>query len=265
MEIVVCLKQVPASAEVKIDPQTGNLVRGSAPAVLNPYDRPAIETAVRLREAYGGRVTALTMGPPEAAEVLREAVSLRVDDGVLLSDPQFAGADTLATSYTLAQGIRRLIREQGRVDLVICGQQSTDGETAQVGPELGEALGWPEVSFVRHLEVEAGGNILVERVVEGGLERLRLPLPAVVTVVKGILPCRVPSLKGMFRARKMVFRTWGAGEIEAEPDRIGAGGSPTRVSRTFAPERIAHGQLLEGSLDEQVRQLVARLVEKKVL
>lgn len=259
--MVVCVKQVPDASEVRVDPATNNLIREGVPSIMNPYDRHAIEAAIRLREAVGGHITALSMGPPQAEEVLREAIALGVDEAVLVCDRAFAGSDTLATSYTLALAIKKL----GPVDLVLCGQQSIDGETAQVGPELAEHLGFAQCSYVRALGKLAEGALEVERAAEDGYERVRLLLPAVLTVMKELNEPRLPSLKGMLRAKKAELRIWTAADLEADPSRIGQSGSPTRVVGVFAPQQEKKAQLLTGSLTEQIETLVERLQAEKII
>ncbi|HDH99543.1 MAG TPA: electron transfer flavoprotein beta subunit/FixA family protein, partial [Firmicutes bacterium] len=181
MDIVVCIKQVPETTEVKIDPQTKTLVREGIPGIVNPFDMYAIEEGLRLKERYGGKVKVLTMGPPQAEDALREALAMGADEAVLLSDKALAGSDTLATSYALSMAVRKL-----GYDLVICGKQAVDGDTAQVGPEMAEHLGVPFVAWVRKVEEVSDGKIKVQRLMDDGYEVLEMPLPALITVVKEI-------------------------------------------------------------------------------
>ncbi|MCL4515480.1 MAG: electron transfer flavoprotein subunit beta/FixA family protein [Firmicutes bacterium] len=261
MNIVVCIKQVPDTTEVKINPQTNTLMREGVPSIINPFDMYAIEEGLRLRERFGGRVTLLTMGPPQAKDALREALGLGADAAVLLSDRAFAGADTLATSTTLAKGVEKV----GNVDLVICGKQAADGDTAQVGPGTAERLGWPHTSFVRKIHEVAGGSIKLERMTETGYEVVEMRLPAVITVVKEINEPRLPSLKGQIRAKSAEIPAWTAADLGATPEQLGLSGSPTQVVRIFTPERRSGGKILEGSLAEQLDFLVARLRETKAV
>ncbi|MBI4188247.1 MAG: electron transfer flavoprotein subunit beta/FixA family protein, partial [Chloroflexi bacterium] len=204
MNIIVCLKQVPGTTKVNIDPQTNTLVRQGIKNIVNPFDTYALEEGVRIKEKHGGKVSAISMGPPQAEEMLREAISTGADEAILLSDRAFAGADTLATSYTLSRAIVK-IKEY---DLVICGRQTIDGDTGQVGPELAEMLGIPFIAYVSKVEEINNGRIRVQRLVEDGHEIIESTLPAVITVVKEINTPRLPSLRGMAKAKSAVITTW---------------------------------------------------------
>lgn len=244
MKIVVCVKQVPASNDVKIDPATGRLIREGVEAVLNPFDLYAVEQGVLLRESFGGETIALSMGPPQAEQSLRECLSLGCQRAVLLSDRAFAGSDTWATSYALAQAIRKL----GGVDLVICGKQAIDGDTAQVGPGIAAHLDWPQVTYVSHLRAIADGMLTVTRMNEDGYDVAQLPLPAVMSVVKDLNTPRIPNLRSVLDSRKTVIDRWDAAAIGADPARIGLNGSPTRVVRTAPPPpRGAQSMRIEGT------------------
>ena len=242
MNIVVCLKQVPGTTQVEIDPQTNNLIRDGIENIINPFDTYAIEEGVRLRERFGGKVTAISMGPPQAEAALREAISLGVDEGILLSDPVFAGADTWATSYTLSAAIRKL--EQS--DLIICGRQTLDGDTGHVGPQLAEMLNFPFVAYVSRIEAVADGGMRVRRMVEDGYEIIESPLPAVLTVVKEINTPRLPSLRGIARSKGATITVWGAKELNVDTDKVGLAGSFTRVIRVFSPQQVCQGEIFEG-------------------
>jgi electron transfer flavoprotein beta subunit len=257
MRVIVCLKQVPGITEVKIDPATNTLVRQGIKSIINPFDAYALEEGVRLREQHGGEVTVISMGPPQAEEALREAVSLGADSAVLLSDSDFAGADTLATAYTLSKAVEKL--EQ--YDLVICGRQTIDGDTGQVGPELAEMLGKPFVSYVSKIEEVANGTIRLRRMVEEGHEVVEAPLPAVITVTKEINVPRLPSLRGIAKAKKIEIPVWNADEIGADRRLTGLAGSATWVVRVFTPQRGGGGEMLQGEPESQVETLVARLRE----
>lgn len=262
MNVAVLVKQVPETTDVRIDRTTNTLVREGVASIVNPFDMYAIEEALRIRERHGGRVTVMTMGPPQAAQALREALALGADDAVLLSDRAFAGADTLATSYTLA----RAIEKAGGFDLVICGKQAIDGDTAQVGPEVAEHLDVPHVTYVRRIEElteqPPPGRIRVQRMVEDGYEVIESPLPALITVVKEINEPRVPSIKGTLRARKAAITTWGAADLGVDESRVGLVGSPTRVVRIFTPERRRRGEIIDGpTAQAKARTLAARLRE----
>ena len=255
MHIVVCVKQVPDPSQARIDRETGMVIREGVDKIANPFDLYALEEALRLTEAQGGQITALSMGPPAATEVLREAISMGVDHGVLLSDRRFAGADTLATSYTLAQAIRKL----EDVNLIICGKQAADGDTAQVGPGLAANLDIPHITQVRKIVQLTKELLQVERMTDTGYEAIEVDLPAVITVVKEINEPRIPGLRGMMRAKKAEIPVWGPEEIDAEEIRIGLKGSPTQVWRTFEPQRHHKGEMLTGTPSEQAAALWDRL------
>jgi electron transfer flavoprotein alpha/beta subunit len=261
MNIIVLVKQVPDTAEVKINRETNTLIRDGVPSIINPYDRYAIEEALRLREKHGGKVTAVTMGPPQAVEALKEAVSLGVDDVVLLSDRAFAGADTWATSYALSQGIRKI----GDFDLVIAGKQAIDGDTAQVGPETADMLGLPFVAYIRKIEQVEGGKMVAERLMDEGYDVVEASLPALITVVKEINEPRVPSLKGKMRAKNLKITTWTAADIGADENKIGLRGSPTQVVRIFPPAPRGQREILTGNVDEKVATLAKKLKEQSLI
>ena len=261
MNIVVCLKQVPGTTQVKIDPETNNLIRDGIENIINPLDTYAIEEAVRLRERFGGEVTAISMGPPQTETALREAISLGADGAVLLSDPAFAGADTWATSYTLSAAIRRL--EQ--TDLVICGRQTLDGDTGHVGPQLAEMLDLPFIAYVSSIEEIADGGMRVWRMVEDGYEIMESPLPAVTTVVKEINTPRLPSLRGIARSRSATIPVWGVKELNVEPGEVGMSGSFTQVIKIYTPERVGGGEIFQGAPESQVDCLIDRLKDNGFL
>ena len=261
MNIIVLVKQVPDASEVKINRETNTLIRDGVPSIINPYDMFAIEEALRLREQHGGKVTAVTMGPPQAAEALKEAVSLGVDDVVLLSDRAFAGADTWATSYALSQGIKKI----GTYDLVIAGKQAIDGDTAQVGPETADMLGIPFVAYIRKIERVDAGSMTVERLMDEGYDVVETKLPAVITVVKEINQPRVPSLKGKMKAKSLKVTTWNAADIGADPERCGLKGSPTKVVRIFPPVPRGQREILTGTVADQVSVMTRKLKEQSLI
>jgi electron transfer flavoprotein alpha/beta subunit len=260
MNIIVCIKQVPDTTEVRIDPVTNTLVREGVPSIINPFDENAIECALQLVEKHGGKVTIVTMGPPQAQQALKDALGMGADEAVLVSDRAFAGSDTLATSYTLAQTIRKL----GDYDLIICGKQAFDGDTAQVGPGLAEHLGIPQVTYAIGLEVD-GKKAQVKRLLSDRFEIVETRLPCLMTVVKQMNEPRHASLKNVMKARKKEIPTWSAADIEADVARCGLNGSPTNVVRVFAPQRHTHGERLQGEVPEMVDQLVRALREKQVV
>jgi len=261
VKIVVCVKQVPDSTEVKINPETNTLVREGVASILNPFDLYAIEEALRIKEKLGGTVTVISMGPPQAAEQLRETIGMGVDDAVLLSDRAFAGSDTLATSYALSKGIEKI----GGVQLILCGKQAIDGDTAQVGPEIAEKLGIPHITYVKKIDEISETEMTAERMNEDGFERIKLPIPALVTVVKEINEPRMPSLKGMMRAKKAVIPAWTAADIGADPAKSGLNGSPTWVKTIFVPEMKCQGEIFQGTPEEQVKSLVDAIVCRKIV
>jgi electron transfer flavoprotein beta subunit len=255
MNIVVCIKQVPGTTEIKIDPETNTLVREGVPSIINPFDCYALEEAVRLRERCGGKVIVISMGPPQAEKALRETISLGADETILLSDRAFAGSDTWATAYVLSRAMARI----ADYDIIICGRQTLDGDTGQVGPELSEMLGIPFVAYVSRVEEIRDGYIRVQRMVEEGYETIEMALPAVITVVKEINVPRLPSLRGSMKAKTAQIPIWSAGDIGVEEDKAGIAGSPTRVVKVFFPRRERKSEMLQGSTEEQVEQLVQKL------
>ena len=261
MHIIVLVKQVPDTSEVKINRETNTLIRDGVPSIINPYDRYALEEALRLREKHGGKVTALTMGPPQAVEALKEAVSLGVDEVVLLSDRAFAGADTWATSYALSQGIRKI----GAYDLVIAGKQAIDGDTAQVGPETADMLGIPFVAYIRKIEQVEGATMVAERLMDEGYDVVETSLPALITVVKEINEPRVPSLKGKMKAKSLKITAWTAADIGADVSKLGLKGSPTQVVRIFPPAPRGNREMLSGSIEEQAAAVAKKLKEQSLI
>jgi len=250
MNIVVCIKQVPGTTQVKINPETGTLIRDGVEAVVNPFDEYAIEEAIRLKEKVGGKVIVVTMGPPQADAALRTAISMGADEGILISDRAFAGSDTWATSYTLTAAIRKLIGELGKVDIILCGKQAIDGDTAQVGPGVAEMLDIPFVAWVRKIEEISDSSIKVERLMEDGYDVVQMPLPALITVVKEINEPRLASLKGKMKAKSAEIRKFDTSNMEVDPERIGLKGSPTQVFRSFVPERKGGGEKIAGEAPE---------------
>jgi len=265
VRIIVPIKQVPETSSVKMDPETGTMIREGVEAIINPLDLYGIELAIQLRERFGGRITALSMGPPKADKALREAVAMGIDDGVLLSDKAFAGADTWATGYTLARAIRKL----GDFDLVICGERATDGDTGQVGPGIASFLDLPVATYVSRFDDLEDGRIRVHRLVEDGYEVLELALPALITVVKEVSDPRLPTLRGKQKARKADVPVWTHETVEAEDGRIGLGGSPTRVVKIHRP-KVARECVKVAATDEEstakaVDGLIALLEQKDLI
>jgi len=255
MNIIVCIKQVPDTADVKIDPNTNTLIREGVNSIINPFDMYAIEEGLRIRERIGGTVTVVSMGPPQVEEALREAVSLGADDAYLVSDRAFAGSDTWATSYTLSCAIKKI----GNYDLIVCGKQAMDGDTAQVGPGIAVWLDIPQIVFVKKVEEIKEGYIKAERMMEEGYEVIESSLPCLITVVKEINEPRLPSLKGKMKAKKFTPQKLTSQDLDLDPDKIGLKGSPTQVVKIFAPPVRSGGVMLEGSSEDIAQKLADEL------
>lgn len=256
MKIIVCIKQVPDAKDVRLDPVTNTLAREGVQSIMNPYDQHALEEAVRLKEARGGEVIVITMGPPQAEEMLRQAISCGADRCILVSDRAFAGADTWATAYTLEHAIKTI----GEFDLILCGKQAIDGDTAQVGPGLATRLGIPYLTCVQKIRETTEKGLLVERMMDDGFDLVAVDYPALLTVVKDINEPRVPSLKGKMKAKKAEIARLSAEAIGADPTCIGLPGSPTKVVNVFPPVARGERSVLTGTLDEQIAQLVDKLL-----
>ncbi|MFB0508763.1 MAG: electron transfer flavoprotein subunit beta [Thermodesulfobacteriota bacterium] len=263
MKIVACIKQVPDTTDVKINPETRTLVREGVESITNPFDEYAVEEALLTREKYGGEVHVITMGPPQAIEVLKNALAIGSDYVYLISDNAFAGSDTWATAYTIAHAIKKI----GAVDLVICGKQAIDGDTAQVGPGVATQLGIPQLTYVskvREIDPE-NKRIVVERMLEDGKEIVESCLPVLITVVKDINEPRLPSLLGIKKAAKTEIPTWTIEDLPVDKAKCGLEGSPTEVIRVFTPEPRGGGEILEGELTETIPLLIDQLMEAKVI
>jgi len=266
LNIIVCIKQVPDTTEVKINPETGTLIREGVPSIINPFDTYAIEEGLRLKEQFGGKVTVISMGPPQAMEALKEAVAMGADEAILLSDRAFAGSDTWATAYTLSRAISKC----GAFDIILCGKQAIDGDTGQVGPGIARQLGISQLTYVfkiRELDPESG-SIIVERLLEEGREVVETSLPALLTVVKDINQPRYPTFLGIRRATRMEIPVWTATDLpDADASRFGLDGSPTQVVRIFGPpKREGTVELISAdSMDEAADTLADRLLAEKVI
>ncbi len=259
MNIIVCIKQVPGTTQVKINPETNTLIREGVEAIINPFDENAVEAALQLRDKHGGKVTVITMGPPQAISALKDTIALGADEAILISDRAFAGSDTWATAYTLSQTIKKI----GAFDLVICGKQAIDGDTAQVGPGVAEFLNLPQVTFAIGVEIN-GDMMKVNRLLEETNEIVEVKLPAVITVVKQMNIPRMPSFKGKIKAKNAVIPVWGAKDINGQDGCMGQKGSPTSVIKIFTPPPKGGGEILQGSSDEMVDTLVKKLRDRKV-
>jgi len=261
MEIVVCVKQVPDTTEVKIDPVTNTLIRQGVPSIVNPFDKNAVEAALQLKEKHGGKVTVISMGPPQAKDALKECLAMGADETILISDRAFGGADTLATSYTLAAAVRKL----GKYDIIFCGKQAIDGDTAQVGPEMAEHLGIAQVTYAAKIEVE-GNKAKIDREHEEGYEVIEVQLPAMVSVVKSINEPRYPTVKGTMKANRAEIPTWTAADLSVDEQRLGLKGSPTQVRRIFTPPQRTQGVIInKDTARESVAELIQKMSDAKIV
>ena len=262
MEILVCIKQVPGSNKVEVDPVTGVLKRDGADSKMNPYDLFALECGLSLKEQYGGRVSVITMGPPQAKAVLYEAFAMGADEGVIISDRSFGGADVLATSYTLSQGIKKF----GKFDLIICGLQTTDGDTAQVGPEVSEALDLPCVCNVKKIKGVEDGGILVDMEMAQDIEHLKVKFPCLITVQKDIVQPRLPSyLKKKATETKEIPMFTLQDMDDKDKNHYGLNGSPTQVSRIFPPTSDKEQVSWTGTAEEVTDKIMGMLKKKKFI
>ena len=265
LHVIVCIKSVPDTTQVRFDPETNTLLRGEVASIINPFDMYAIEEALRLKEAHGGKVTVLTMGPPKVEEQLRDALAMGCDEAILLSAREFAGADTWATAYTIAQAIRKL----APFDVILCGKQAIDGDTGQVGPGIANQLDIPQLTYVSKVrEVHPDSStIVVERLLEEGREVVRSQMPVLLTVVKDINKPRDPTPRSIRKARRADIPVWTSAEIDAEARYLGLDGSPTKVVQIFTPpRRTDQVQIIQGDSAEQAAaQLADILLQHKVL
>jgi len=261
MKVVVMIKQVPDTTEVRLDPKTGTLIREGVPSIINPEDKNALEEALKLKESAGAHVIVVSMGPPQAEDALREALAMGADEAILLTDRAFAGADTWATASTLGQALKKI----GDVDLVLGGRQAIDGDTAQVGPQVAEYLKVPQITYVRDVLVE-NGKVKAKRALEDGYEVIEAPLPALLTIIKEANAPRYPhagAIINAYREQKVLF--WTAKDIDADPETVGLKGSPTQVKRSFTPPPKEPGQILKGGPSEAARDLVGILRQKNII
>ena len=260
MKIVVCIKQVPDTTEIKINPVTGTLIREGVPSIINPDDKAGLEEALRLKDKYNAHVTVITMGPPQADSALREAYAMGADRAILLTDRKFAGADTLATSHALAGALRQL-----EFDLLITGRQAIDGDTAQVGPQIAEHLDLPQVSYMQNLKFDGKKTFTVKRATEDGYQMLEVDAPCVVTVLASANKPRYMSVKGIVEAHGKEVETWGFEQISVDEAKLGLKGSPTRVHKAFSRGVKAAGELYEVDANEAVGIIMSKLQEKFII
>lgn len=262
--IVVLIKQVPNTNEIKIDPKTGTLIREGIPSIMNPDDKHALEEALVLKDKTGAKITVITMGPAQAENILIEALGMGADKGIHLSDRLFAGADTLATSYTLMSAIKK----QGEFDVIFAGREAIDGDTAQVGPQIAEQLGIPQVTYVKKLDIK-GDTLKIQRSTEEGHFEIEVKTPVMLTAIKELNKPRYPNVKGIFNAFKREegkeLLCWGAKDIDVDANRLGLKGSPTQVFKSFSPTIKRSGEILAGSSKEAASKLKDRLKERHLI
>lgn len=262
MRIAVCVKQVPDTNEIRINPETGTLIRDGVPSILNNDDANALEQALQLKDANPDTtVTVLTMGPPQAREMLQECLAMGADEAILLSDRALGGSDTWATSNALAAGLRKA----GPFDLIFAGRQAIDGDTAQVGPQIAEKMGLPQVTYVKEFELE-GDTVTVKRALEDGYEKLKVKLPCVLTAIKELNTPRYMSVPGILRAAKAEIPVWSADDIGVDRSVVGLKASPTNVFRSFTPKPKGKGVSVEGDTPKELAgNLLADLRAKHII
>jgi len=266
MEILVLVKQVPDTAEIKIDPEKHTLIRAGVPNIFNPLDQNATEAALQLKDNQGAKVTLLSMGPPQAKDVLREGLAMGADESYLLTDRKFGGADTLATGYALAQAIKKIEADKGvKFDLILAGKQATDGDTAQVGPQVASELGIPQIAYAAELKVE-GDTVTVKQQHEEGYIWTEAKTPVLVTCLKDLNEPRFPTIRGTMKAKRREIPELHVDDIEVDESRIGLSGSPTKVRKTFTPPQRTQGVIInEEDPAAAVAKLMDGLAAKKVL
>ena len=256
MNIVVCLKQVPDTTEVRIDPKTGTLIREGVPSIINPDDKSALEEALVLKDQLGGKVTVISMGPPQAEKALREALSMGADEAILISDRAFGGSDTLATSRVLAAAIKKL-----DYDIVFAGRQAIDGDTAQVGPEIAEHLDLPQVTYVEKVAIE-GKEVVVRRSLEDGYETIRVKAPVLLTAIQELNVPRYMNIRNIYESFKKEIKVWNANDLEVDKSHLGLTGSPTKVKKSANKEVKGQGEKINMPAKEAAAYAVAKLKEK---
>lgn len=257
MNIIIPIKQVPETSNVKMDEETGTMVREGVESIINPLDLYAIELGIQLKEEHGGKITVITMGPPSAERALKEAMAMGCDDGILISGREFAGSDTRATSYVLAEAIKKI----KDYDLILAGERATDGDTGQVGPGIASFLDLPLSTYTSKIVEINNKNIIVERLIEEGYETLKMPLPALVSVVKEISYPRLPTLRGKQRAKKTVISVWSKNNMELNELELGLNGSPTRVAKITHPKVVRKGTILKASDEKSLNEAVNRMIK----
>ncbi|MEG6586074.1 electron transfer flavoprotein subunit beta/FixA family protein [Dendrosporobacter sp. 1207_IL3150] len=260
MNICVCVKQVPDTLDIRLDPTTNTLIRQGVASIINPHDKHALEAALQLKEQYGGNITVISMGPLQAKEILKDCLAMGADKAILVSDTAFVGSDTLATSYTLAYAIKKA----GNFDIIICGSQSSDGDTAQVGPQLAEQLGIAQITWACSIKYD-GAAFKVTRETEMGFEVIEAKLPLLVSVLKNMNIPRYPSVSNTIKAHRANITVWTADDINISCKKVGIKGSPTRVTRIFTPERKGKNLIIQKeSAQEAVELLLRKLTEERI-
>lgn len=267
MEILVCVKQVPDTAEVKIDPEKHTVIRAGVPNIFNPFDQNALEAALQLKDSQGARVTLLSMGPPQAEDVLREGLAMGADDAYLLTDRKVGGSDTLATGYCLAQAVRKVAELQGikQFDVVLCGKQAIDGDTAQVGPQIATELGIPQITYAAEINVD-GTTVRVKQQNEEGYIVTEAQFPVLITAVKELNEPRFPTIRGTMKAKKREIPHLSADDIKVDETKIGLKGSPTMVRKIFTPPQRTQGLVIkEEDPNAAVSVLMEKLTAQKII
>lgn len=267
MEILVCVKQVPDTAEVKIDPEKHTVIRAGVPNIFNPFDQNALEAALQLKDSQGARVTLLSMGPPQAEDVLREGLAMGADDAYLLTDRKVGGSNTLATGYCLAQAVRKVAELQGieQFDIVLCGKQAIDGDTAQVGPQIATELGIPQITYAAEINVD-GTTVRVKQQNEEGYIVTEAQFPVLITAVKELNEPRFPTIRGTMKAKKREIPHLSADDIKVDETKIGLKGSPTMVRKIFTPPQRTQGLVIkEEDPNAAVSVLMEKLTAQKII
>lgn len=260
MKIVVCIKQVPDTTEIKLDPVKGTLIRDGVPSIMNPDDKGALEQALLFKDKYGAEVTVITMGPPQAAAIIREAYAMGVDKGILVSDRRFGGADTLATSYTLSQALKNM-----EYDIILAGRQAIDGDTAQVGPQIAEQLDLPQITYVEDVQFDGSKTLTVRRNVEEGHEELEVELPCMLTFLASAYEPRYMNVRDIMTTFDKEITEWNADSFPVDPECLGLKGSPTSVKKSFTKGAKAMGKLYDDITPEEAADIILEKLKEKFI
>ncbi len=260
LKIVVCIKQVPDTTEIKLDPVKGTLIRDGVPSIMNPDDKGALEQALQLKDQFGAEVTCITMGPPQAEAIIREAYAMGIDKGILVSDRRFGGADTLATSYTLSQALKNV-----EYDIILAGRQAIDGDTAQVGPQIAEQLDLPQITYVENVEFDGAKKMTVTRNVEEGHEILEVELPCMLTFLASSYEPRYMNIRGIMETYEKEVTVWNADSFPTDPARLGLKGSPTSVKKSFTKGAKAMGTLHDDITAEEAAEVIMNKLREKFI